>query len=60
MQSFRTAGDAMNAPPALFSGDKKVAFRGKWDRTSSVRIEQNQPLPLTVLGVFPVVSINRV
>ncbi|MBO4644237.1 MAG: hypothetical protein J5716_06495 [Alphaproteobacteria bacterium] len=59
-QSFRNTGDVMNAPPALFSGDKKVAFRGKWDRVSSIRIEQNQPLPLTVLGIFPVVSANKV
>lgn len=60
LQSFRSSSDAMNAPPALFSGDKKVAFRGKWDRASFVRIEQNQPLPLTVLGIFPSVSSNRV
>ena len=59
-QSFRTASNVMNAPPALFSGDRKVAFCGKWNRVSSVRIEQNQPLPLTVLGIFPVVSTNRV
>ncbi len=60
MQNFRNANDVMNAPPALFSGDKKVPFRGKWDRVSCVRIEQNQPLPLTVLGIFPVVSTSRV
>jgi len=60
MQSFRSTSDAMNAPPALFSGDKKVAFRGKWDRASFIRVEQNQPLPLTVLGIFPVVSTSRV
>ena len=59
-QSFRTASNVMNAPPALFSGDRKVAFCGKWNRVSSVRIVQNQPLPLTVLGIFPVVSTNRV
>ncbi len=60
MQSFRTTSDAMNAPPALFSGDKKVAFQGKWERMSTIRLEQNQPLPLTVLGIFPVVSTNRI
>ena len=60
MQSFRNTSDVMNSPPALFSGDKKVPFRGKWDRVSSIRIEQNQPLPLTVLGIFPVVSTSRI
>lgn len=60
MQSFRSACDAMNKPPMLFSGDKKVLFPGKWDRISSIRIEQNQPLPLTVLGIFPVVSTNKI
>lgn len=60
MQSFRVSSDPMNAPPALFSGNKKVTFCGQWDRSSSIRIVQDQPLPLTVLGIFPVVSANRI
>lgn len=59
MHGFRKTNDVMNKPPALFSGDKKVTFNGKWERVSCVRIVQTQPLPLTVLGVFPVVSVNK-
>lgn len=50
----------MNAPPALFSGDKKVSFCAQWERFSDIRIEQDQPLPLTILGIFPLVSTNRI
>ena len=59
-QSFRSSSDPMNAPPALFSGDKKVSFCANWDRISNIRIEQDQPLPLTVLSLFPLVSTNRI
>lgn len=59
-QSFRSSSDPMNAPPALFSGDKKVSFCANWDRISNIRIEQDQPLPLTVLSIFPLVSTNRI
>lgn len=59
-QSFRSSSDPMNAPPALFSGDKKVSFCAQWERFSDIRIEQDQPLPLTILGIFPLVSTNRI
>ncbi len=59
-QSFRNFYDPMNSPPALFSGDKKVSFSAGWGRLSDIRIEQDQPLPLTILGVFPLISINRI
>ena len=45
----------MNAPPALFTGDKKVSFCAQWERLADIRIEQTQPLPLTILGIFPLV-----
>lgn len=59
MQIFRTCAEKMNSAPALFTGDKKVAFSGAWGEDATVRIEQNQPLPLTVLAVYPVVCINN-
>ena len=58
--SFRQISDVMGKAPALFTGDKKVAYSGGWENGVSVRIEQNQPLPLTVLGVFPVVAANKI
>ena len=59
-QSFRSSSDPMNQPPALFSGDKKIPFFAQWNRLSDIRIEQDQPLPLTILGIFPLVSTNRI
>ncbi len=59
-QSFRQTNDIMGKAPALFTGDKKVAYSGGWENGVSVRIEQNQPLPLTILGVFPVVAANKI
>lgn len=57
---FRRTNDLMDAPPALFSGDRKVILNGKWDDETSVRIEQDQPLPLTILGIFPLISTSRI
>lgn len=59
-QSFRRTSDATDQPPALFSGDRKIAFSGAWSDSTAVRIEQNQPLPLTILGVFPIVASGRI
>lgn len=59
-QGFRRLNTPTDVPPALFSGDRKVLFSASWGRSSSVRIEQDQPLPLTVSGIFPVVSTNRI
>ena len=59
-QSFRNSSDPMNAPPALFSGDRKVSFCASWNRVANIRIEQDQPLPLTLLSIFPLVSTNRI
>jgi hypothetical protein len=49
---FRLFGDPLDEPPALFTGDKIVQVTGGWQDTT-VRIEQTQPLPLTVLAIAP-------
>ncbi|MDD5348431.1 MAG: hypothetical protein PHT59_07450 [Candidatus Omnitrophica bacterium] len=54
--SFRTPSDLMGQPPALFTGDKVIPFPGGWDRNGFIRIEQEQPLPMTVLSIMPTVS----
>lgn len=59
-QVFRRTSDKMDNPPILFSGEKKVQFPGHWDELSHIRVEQDQPLPLTVLGVFPIVNVNKI
>lgn len=53
---FRTVADGMNAPPALFSGDKRVDFNGDYSNDPWVCIEQDDPLPSTIVGIMPIVS----
>jgi hypothetical protein len=55
---FRTPSDLMGSPPPLFTGDKIVPFTGGWDRHGYIRITQEQPLPLTVLAIIPLVNTN--
>lgn len=49
--SFRTADDLMGAAPALWTGDKKVLFPAGWDSDGIVTVMQDEPLPMTVLGL---------
>ena len=56
---FRTFADVAGKAPALFSGCKKVAFTGDWDDMPVLSIKQEQPLPLTVLAVYPLLTSNH-
>ncbi|MFH1230992.1 MAG: hypothetical protein V1709_05790, partial [Planctomycetota bacterium] len=55
---FRKSSDPMDSAPPLFTGDKIIPFPGGWDRHGYIRITQEQPLPLTVLAIVPLVSTN--
>jgi len=55
---FRTPSDTMGSPPPLFTGDKIVPFPGGWSRHKYIRIEQDQPLPLTVTAIVPLTTTN--
>ncbi len=55
---FRRTSDRTDCPPELFSGDRKISFSGCWDDSAVIRVEQDQPLPATVLGMFPIVGVN--
>lgn len=50
---FRSSANAMDTATPLFSGDKEVEFRGGFDTDGFVVVQQDQALPLTVLGIFP-------
>jgi hypothetical protein len=50
---FRGGSDAMGAPPALFTGDKRVKFPAGYEKVARVMVFQEQPLPMTVLAVMP-------
>lgn len=54
---FRDSGDSMDTATPLFTGDKTVEFRGGYDDDATIVIQQDQPLPMTILAVFPTVSV---
>jgi len=56
--SFRTPSDPMGSPPALFTGDKPIIFPGGYDEDGFIRVEQNLPLPMTVLALIPWVVVE--
>lgn len=56
---FRRFGEAMDKEVPLFTGDKKINLPGGYSNKSTIVIKQDLPLPLTVLGIFPTVSINK-
>ena len=55
---FRTSADPMNEGIPPFTGDKEVEFRGNYDTDGFIVIRQTQPLPLTVLSVYPRLITN--
>jgi hypothetical protein len=50
---FRSSAQAMSTAIPLFTGDKEIEFRGGFDTDGFVVVQQNQPLPLTIIGIFP-------
>lgn len=54
---FRDSGNAMDTATPLFTGDKTVEFRGGYDDDATIVIQQDQPLPMTILAIFPTVSV---
>jgi len=50
---FRSSAAAMDTAVPLFSGDKDVEFPGNYDTDGFVVVRQEQPLPLTVLAIYP-------
>jgi len=51
--SFLKDGITMGSPLTLFTGDKHLTYPGGWDRNMQIKIIQDQPLPMTILGIFP-------
>jgi hypothetical protein len=40
-------------PSDLISGDCEVVFDAAWSSDLGVIVQQDEPLPMTVLGVYP-------
>jgi hypothetical protein len=50
-QNWRTSADAMDAPVALYTGDKRWAWDGSYELEGQVSWTQSDPLPSNVLMV---------
>jgi len=50
---FRSAGDDMDEPPPLFTGDKTLDWPGGYDQEGYVAFSHDQPLPATLISIMP-------
>jgi hypothetical protein len=48
---FRDSSDPMDAGTPYFTGDKKIAYRGPFQRAKNIIIRQDQPLPFNLLSL---------
>jgi len=55
---FRSSAAAMDTAVPLFTGDKQVEFRDDFNTDGHVYVRQTQPLPLTLLSIYPVLTVN--
>ena len=55
---FRTSADPMDQGIPPFTGDKEVEFRGNYDTDGFMIVRQTQPLPLTILSLYPRLVTN--
>ena len=55
---FRTSSDPMDDGIPPFTGDKAVEFRGNYDTDGFIFVRQTQPLPLTILSLYPELQTN--
>ena len=55
---FRDSSDEMDSAPELFTGDKRIDFAEGYNRDGTVYIRQQQPLPLSVRGIFAHLKTN--
>ena len=55
---FRSSANAMDQGITPFTGDKEVEFRGNYETDGFVFVRQTQPLPLTILSLYPRLVTN--
>jgi hypothetical protein len=55
---FRSSADEMDSGVGVFTGDKEVEFRGNYETDGFVYVRQDQPLPLTILSLYPKLQTN--
>ncbi|GAG32582.1 unnamed protein product, partial [marine sediment metagenome] len=56
---FRDVSDPLEAPPPLYTGDKRDYFDGDYSTDATICLQQDLPLPLTVLAIVPEFEIRE-
>jgi hypothetical protein len=56
---FRTAADPMDASPPIYTGTKEFTYTGGFSRTGDIIIQQDQPLPMTLLSLTLLLSADN-
>jgi len=55
---FRTSANLMDEGIPPFTGDKEVEFRGNYETDGFIYVRQTQPLPFTILSLYPRLVTN--
>ena len=55
---FRSSANPMDQAIPVFTGDKGIEFRGNYESDGFIFVRQTQPLPLTVLSLYPELVTN--
>ena len=55
---FRSSANPMDQAIPVFTGDKEVEFRGNYETDGFIYVRQTQPLPLTILSLYPELITN--
>jgi hypothetical protein len=55
---FRSSSDLMDEGIPPFTGDKEVEFRGNYETDGFIFVRQSQPLPFTILSLYPRLTTN--
>ncbi|QLF88248.1 tail tubular protein B [Pelagibacter phage Greip EXVC021P] len=55
---FRSSANLMDSGVNVFTGDKDIEFRGNYETDGFIFVRQNQPLPLTILSLYPKLQTN--
>jgi hypothetical protein len=55
---FRSSADLMDEGIPPFTGDKQVEFRGNYETDGFIFVRQTQPLPFTILSLYPRLTTN--
>jgi hypothetical protein len=55
---FRSSANPMDQAIPVFTGDKDIEFRGNYETDGFIYVRQTQPLPLTILSLYPELITN--